>query len=239
MSNMLDCRIIRDLLPNYVEGLLSDYSKKAVEEHLEECSKCQEIYKDMNWDTSMQNVEGNYLEAKKIKRFMNKVKVRNLIVGIILSTIVFSIIGIGTWGWYKTEYLTSNVVVPIDKVKVLEVTDNNNGTVHVKLASDTEYAVESCTVRQDKNNPSVFVLQMYHTKKAPTVTAEYTNQYDGYSLIFDAEIAVDTEHHENIGTIYDNYSNNDDVEDKNEIAKNKIVVRGEDSEQDVVLWEEE
>ena len=36
----IDCDIIKDLLPLYVEGLVSEKSKAALEEHLEECGGC-------------------------------------------------------------------------------------------------------------------------------------------------------------------------------------------------------
>lgn len=43
----MECDIIRDLLPLYVEQIASEKSGKAIEEHLEECSACKEIYNNM------------------------------------------------------------------------------------------------------------------------------------------------------------------------------------------------
>ena len=39
----LPCEIIKDLLPNYIDGLESDVTKTAVEEHLSSCESCSEI----------------------------------------------------------------------------------------------------------------------------------------------------------------------------------------------------
>lgn len=38
----MNCNIIRDLLPLYVEGIASEESRELVEEHLEECGECRE-----------------------------------------------------------------------------------------------------------------------------------------------------------------------------------------------------
>lgn len=39
MSKM-NCEIIRDLMPSYVDGICSQSSREAVEEHVEECAEC-------------------------------------------------------------------------------------------------------------------------------------------------------------------------------------------------------
>ena len=36
-----NCEIIKDLLPLYVDNICSNQSRKIVEEHLDECPKCQ------------------------------------------------------------------------------------------------------------------------------------------------------------------------------------------------------
>lgn len=40
MKNDLTCGVVRDLLPSYVEGLLGEESREAVERHLEGCPDC-------------------------------------------------------------------------------------------------------------------------------------------------------------------------------------------------------
>ena len=38
------CDLIRDIMPLYHDEVASEESRKAVEEHLEECSACKEYY---------------------------------------------------------------------------------------------------------------------------------------------------------------------------------------------------
>ena len=43
----VNCNIIQDLLPLYIEQLVSEKSKIEIEEHLKECSQCTKIYEEM------------------------------------------------------------------------------------------------------------------------------------------------------------------------------------------------
>ena len=47
-----ECDMIEDLLPLYKDGACSEASKKAVEEHLKECPKCQKMLEELS-DTSI------------------------------------------------------------------------------------------------------------------------------------------------------------------------------------------
>ena len=45
----MKCEIIRDLLPNYLDGLTSQASNEAIEEHLETCAECRSCLDSM-WE---------------------------------------------------------------------------------------------------------------------------------------------------------------------------------------------
>lgn len=40
MKNDLTCGVVRDLLPSYIEGLLGEDSREAVDRHLKTCPAC-------------------------------------------------------------------------------------------------------------------------------------------------------------------------------------------------------
>lgn len=44
----LKCEIVQDLLPMYVEDLVSEETKKMITSHLEECKDCQSVYSRMD-----------------------------------------------------------------------------------------------------------------------------------------------------------------------------------------------
>lgn len=43
----MDCDIVRDLLPLYTEGMVSEKSREVIDEHLAECEECKGIYRNM------------------------------------------------------------------------------------------------------------------------------------------------------------------------------------------------
>ena len=47
MSKKLPCYIVKDMLPLYADDLLSQESMNDVKEHLEECSDCSTLYRQM------------------------------------------------------------------------------------------------------------------------------------------------------------------------------------------------
>ncbi len=80
-----NCDIIKDLLPLYCDGVCSDASKAAVEEHIEECGGCNEVYKNLTAD-SLCPVINTDDEENKV-RFMKDIKNKMLIKKIIIAAI--------------------------------------------------------------------------------------------------------------------------------------------------------
>lgn len=91
MKNKRECKIIQDLLPSYVEDLLSTETKEYVEKHIQECVECKDILNNMQ-DTIKENddrvkqKEVNYL--KKFKNKMNVLKTILLIVFVVVLLVL-------------------------------------------------------------------------------------------------------------------------------------------------------
>ncbi len=79
MERELACEVVRDLLPLYVDGMVSDVSKKSIDTHLGHCTECNEIYHDM---ASHLETETPPAEVSDIKRFLKKTKKMYLIYGL-------------------------------------------------------------------------------------------------------------------------------------------------------------
>ena len=91
MKNKRECKIIQDLLPSYVEDLLSTETKEYVEKHIQECVECKEILSNMQDtikenDDSVKQKEVNYL--KKFKNKMNALKTILLIVFVVVLLVL-------------------------------------------------------------------------------------------------------------------------------------------------------
>ena len=73
MKNDLTCGVVRDLLPSYVENLLGEESREAVERHLEGCPDCTAKKEAMTAPTGAEETA----EAAKEVDFLVKVKKRS------------------------------------------------------------------------------------------------------------------------------------------------------------------
>ncbi|MEA4966336.1 MAG: DUF4825 domain-containing protein [Oscillospiraceae bacterium] len=85
MEHKLDCEIVRDLLPSYVDGLTSAATNRAVEDHLTDCADCSEVLRrmrDPEPSGSPPTAEVDYL--KKVRRRTNY---RGLMIGIGITLI--------------------------------------------------------------------------------------------------------------------------------------------------------
>ena len=71
MKNKNICKIVEDLLPAYIDALLSEESKKLVEEHLETCETCQKAYSQMTSDIQKEVIQ-NTENVKTIKKYRRK-----------------------------------------------------------------------------------------------------------------------------------------------------------------------
>ena len=78
-----NCDIIRDLLPLYADSVCSEESKKAVNDHLAECSACREMLNKMNQKVAVA-AEKDISAIKKIKKRIRLGKVAAITVAVIL-----------------------------------------------------------------------------------------------------------------------------------------------------------
>lgn len=91
MNDKLNCSIVRDLLPSYVDNLTSAETNAAVEQHLSDCADCSETFRAMKNPEDKKTtpaVEVDYL--KKVRRHTRS---SSILIGIFLMLLGMSIIG--------------------------------------------------------------------------------------------------------------------------------------------------
>ena len=66
----ISCDVIRDLLPLYVEDMLSNDSKNIVDEHIEQCESCRDELKKLSGD-EVHSCAVNQIENKSIYDSLN------------------------------------------------------------------------------------------------------------------------------------------------------------------------
>lgn len=74
MNRQIDCEIIKDAIPLYVDGISGDATNEIIEEHLKECEKCRRTYEKLKADRdrmleearAQNKEEAGYLSKKRI-----------------------------------------------------------------------------------------------------------------------------------------------------------------------------
>lgn len=61
----VDCSIIKDLLPSYIENLISDETKQYIDDHIHECTECKQLLMDMQGDNFKELNRNLEKEAEK------------------------------------------------------------------------------------------------------------------------------------------------------------------------------
>lgn len=88
----MECSIIRDLFPSYIDGLTSEESNHIIEEHLRECTECREFLEGMKADlASVKYVELNKAQAKAEISVFKKIR-RRMIYAVIITAVVAAVL---------------------------------------------------------------------------------------------------------------------------------------------------
>lgn len=91
----MNCDIIRDLIPSYVDGICSEATKKCVEEHLKDCDKCrQTVSLCQNNVLSEEKLERQGLDG--LKKINKTLKLQSL--ACYLSLVLIAFLGIQIFG---------------------------------------------------------------------------------------------------------------------------------------------
>ena len=151
-----ECKLVQDLLPNYIEKLTSKESNKIIETHLKECPECKRILEDMQYDIGLKSKEQCQKETKYMKKYRNKLKILKFL-GLILLIIVLAFVvntirnyhAILTASrqnsvYYIEQYRKGNKAIQYEnsyikdgnKIKISNKTHYNSNTENFSLISD-------------------------------------------------------------------------------------------------------
>lgn len=146
-----DCNIVRDLLPLYIENMVSEDTVSFIKEHLANCPGCSKALGDMN--TPIIPVEKmNVAPLKNIKKKLYKNKVQ---------TIVFTVIVVLALVMSIFSYLTSPSYFPYAP-ELLSVSENSDGTVTVIFnESVTGYSLRE--TQSPDGDYTVYIIEAWTT----------------------------------------------------------------------------
>lgn len=126
----MNCNIIKDLLPSYIDGICSEETVAAVEKHIEHCQGCKDTMQMMKQPT-VQIVETNVAAAKEPFKRINKKRRFQVITAIVLSFMI-CIIG---YQVVQNVGIVNQLFFP-KVVAIAEITDDREDWQSISFSSD-------------------------------------------------------------------------------------------------------
>lgn len=176
MSNK-ECEIVRDLLVLYEDGVLSQSSKDMVDEHLEQCEECCEIYRKMSMDTAgvkevmrasigteekrfpdeevkehPEEMQAAQVMKKYTKNVQNKMKIR--LVAILVGICVIGLLGSPIFQDITgLEVLESLKRYSSEDIHIAEIYQLKNGDIYCRIEADGVITGGRTSGIYDNNRP--------------------------------------------------------------------------------------
>lgn len=74
MREYKNCKIVQDLLPNYIENLTDVETNQYIEEHISNCEKCKTVYENMKQDLQIYTKKSEEKEIDGFKKYNKRLK---------------------------------------------------------------------------------------------------------------------------------------------------------------------
>lgn len=188
MPEKLSCHIVKDLLPLYLDELVSEETAAEIEEHLKTCADCQTQYDRMH--TSLLDKQASQkAEARKEINYLRKVKkhtIRNFFLGTALTLFVCALLlalKLFVIGSPSEEYAITYLNVSDDTVHLGGIFTNSASVYSrykLKKTDEGERLVIYSCLASSLNRSGAFNLEIPREKISGTLSVkENTVAVDG------------------------------------------------------------
>ena len=177
MKNDLTCEVVQDLLPSYVDGLTSDVSNQAVEQHMKTCENCRKLYREMREPMNGDEVseinneqKANFKVPSEID-YLKKIRKKNRMR--ILAAVLTVVIAAGVGIWCKA-YLIGQKVEQAEFVQADVVMKDHKVSVQGVLLDQTKGVADVAFQEQD----GIVTVSLRETRKSSFHTNEFQAEYE-------------------------------------------------------------
>lgn len=132
----MNCKVIGDLLPLYLDGVCSDETTEMVEEHLNGCEECKKNLEYMKSDMSISEER----DAEVIKKVKRRIRIEKLVVTLIGIFIAVSLLFVGGMRLLTTQVIMNDELTK-DNLKIEETEDGEVWLVRNGYAADVNYVI--------------------------------------------------------------------------------------------------
>lgn len=163
MNKDYPCDIIKDLLPGYIDEVLSEAGINAVKEHLDECQECSRTYSDMKGGLNIESNAEEQLALDGFKKIRQHTKKLKMAVGVVSSILVFIILYIFIKVYVIGEPLETALINTTD-ILYDEETDSLviNGTLN-----SVGYRISRVDWKQSENEMGAVNVFIYGAETLP------------------------------------------------------------------------
>ena len=184
------CNTVKDMLPLYVDQVVSDDTRTIVEEHLAYCDTCRKEYENMK-NTVVLPADG---DAKELKRFKGAWKKKKRVVALtaVVATVILLCAGYGIFHHfaYRQEIAVNGAVYTRSRETVTEIPEGSvelgylKSILHRNIGSPTvdfsgtnlDEKYGGCGLYKDAENEMVIYLEDYGGFYIPFILKEYIVQ---------------------------------------------------------------
>ena len=215
----INCNIIKDILPLYVDGVVSDDTKEMVEEHLEHCDECKKEVKLMKQEIFIPAEK----EAHLIKGFKKRLRNKKIIISG-LSIILTCLILLGTFSFI---FHYDRVVPYAESLIRIETQDDNMLVSHYYGVS--YYSISAThPITMEIEGKEKNVIFLYYTE---TIAKSHNRKLiDGKGIRDERNFIFPLDSIENVDAIY--YADFDSMKVFNEENSRDTLL-----ENAILIWE--
>lgn len=146
----ISCNIIKDLLPPYAEGMVSDDSAALIDDHIGSCVPCREVLASLRQDPVV-SAQTDTAALEHLQRNLRRRRISAAVLAILITaTVLFAMF----------NYLYSPVYLSAEEA-VASVTDKGD-VVIVELSAQAEYCRWEDSVDPDTGRKSVTFIAARH-----------------------------------------------------------------------------
>ncbi|WP_225742819.1 zf-HC2 domain-containing protein [Marinilactibacillus sp. Marseille-P9653] len=137
----VSCDVIKDLIPLYAEGMLSDDTIQLVESHLEDCEECRHMLNELK-QPYQAPLDTNAMPLLKVKAALRKKKLVTIILTFVFALLFFTIF---------FAFVTEPKYIPYSQ-DIIQVDEQSDGSVVVEFSGKvSDYQLDRYSVEGESN----------------------------------------------------------------------------------------
>ncbi len=153
---MIQCHIVQDLLPNYIDDLLSTETEHDIQQHLQECEACLGLHAKLSASIDNADLHVNKKEIDFLKKVRKKTT-KKVVTGFTVLLLIFALL---------TYFLA--IGFPVSKADLINTTSDVGDTwrINMELTNGKALLVKTEPINGEKDSngikPIVGVLVKTH-----------------------------------------------------------------------------